>query len=368
MSSIEFSSNQLKLKILAANLTSQSLIIPAHQRDFVWKRAAQQGLVDTVLRGIPMPAVTIRKKELADGTYLQTLEDGQQRLTTLRLYMEGAFADKEGRYFSQLSDLTKERFRNYQVAVQTYEGATDEEAIEIFMKLQGGSSLTVGEKIHSIKDKAPIVAFAQELLLTPGAGFYDRTVPFWGNREDKTGIAPTKAKRGAHTVTAVVICSAIAKQSSELLSKEGLDPMSYAGFVEFDRDQIRSTVEKVVQIFERVHERQPTKKAAMRNKYWDLYNLIAYILHGLLLKQDELPEDCELPSHEDQADVWVDFIVRQALDPKLLETELHCGDKKSGGHGDKTRWHRGWLRMFPECAGSSDDESGSEASDEEDDA
>lgn len=361
MSSIEFTSNPIKLKTLAANLTAQSLVIPTHQRDFVWKRPAQQGLVDTVLRGIPMPAITIRKKELADGTVVSSLEDGQQRLTTLRLYMEGAFSDKDGRYFADLSDVAKERFRSYLVTVTTYENATDGEAIEIFMKLQDGSALSVGEKIHSIKDKAPIVGFAQELLLTPGTGFYDRTVPFWGAGRT------AKARRGAHTVAAVVICAAIAKQSSEFLTKEGLKPQAFADFADFDRNHIRATLEKVVRIFERVHERQPTTSAAIKKQYWELSNLIAYILHGLLLKQDELP-DCEIPSHEEQAEVWVDFIVRQRLDPKILEEELHCGDKKSGGHTGKRRWHRGWLRMFPECAGSSDDDSGSEASDEEDDA
>lgn len=356
MSSVEFSSTQVKLKVLTANLVAQSLVIPAHQRDFVWKRSAQQGLVDTVLRGMPMPEITIRKKELADGMFIQTLEDGQQRLTTLRLYMDDAFPDKDGRYFSQLSEIVMERFRNYPVTVKTYEGATDAEAIEIFMKLQDGSALSVGEKIHSIRDKAPIVGFAQELLLTPGMGVYDRTVPFWG-----VGRSP-KSGRGKDTVAAVVICSAISKQSSEFLTKEGLKPHAFAEFADFDRDRIRSTVEKVVGIFERVCERQPTNSAATKKKYWELSNFVAYILHGLLLKQDELP-DCELPSHEDQAAVWVDFIVRQGLDPSLLERELHCGDKTSGGHTGKHRWHRGWLRMFPQCAGSSDQKTSSDTSD-----
>lgn len=361
MSSIEFTSNPIKLKILAANLTSQALIIPAHQRDFVWKLPARQGLVDTVLRGIPMPAITIRKKDNPDGTVTMSLEDGQQRLTTLRLYMEGAFADKNGVKFDDHSDLTKEKFRSYLVTVTTYENATDAEAIEIFMKLQDGSALSIGEKLHSVKDKAPLVGFAQELLLTPGTGFYDRTIPFWGNGRT------AKAGRGKHTVTAVVIVAAIAKQSSEFLSKEGLKPQTFAEFADFDRDHIRSELEKVIRIFERVHERQPTNSAAIKKQYWEMSNFIAYIIHGLLLKPEELPE-CELPSHEEQADVWVDFIVRQRLNPRILEDELLRGDKARGGHFTKKRWHEGWLRMFPDCADGSDAQPSAAASESDDSA
>ena len=356
MSSIKFDTNPMKLKNLVANLTSEALVIPAHQRSFVWKRPAQQGLVDTVLRGIPMPGITIREKVLPDGTEIQYLEDGQQRLTTLRLYMEGTYPAKDGRKFGDLTEEEKERFRGYRVSVTTYENASDAEAIEIFMKLQDGSALSIGEKIHSIKDKAPIVGFAQELLLTPGMGFYDRTTAFWGDSRT------AKANRGAHTVTAVVICAAIAKGSSEFLCKEGLKPQAFAEFEDFDHEQIRSIVGKVVRIFERVNERQPTTSAAIKKQYWELSNFIAYIIHGLLLKPEELA-DCDLPTHDEQANTWVEFIVRQRLNPQILEDELLCGDKAKGSHFTKERWHRGWLRMFPDCVAPSDAQASPSASD-----
>ncbi len=57
MSSIKFDTTPMKLKNLVANLTSKTLIIPTHQRDFVWKSPAQKGLVDTVLRGIRCPGL-----------------------------------------------------------------------------------------------------------------------------------------------------------------------------------------------------------------------------------------------------------------------------------------------------------------------
>jgi hypothetical protein len=339
MSSIEYTSNPIKLKTLVTNLTIQSLVIPSHQRDFVWKRSAQQSLIDTVVRGIPIPAITIRKKTLSTGVEQSTLEDGQQRLTTLRLYMEGKFADKNGIYFSQLSEISKERFRSYMIPVTTYENATDEEAIEIFMKLQMGSVLSVGERLHAVKDKAPLVQYAQELLLTPGAGFYDRTIPFWGDSRTP------KSARGKHTTRATVICAALAKKSSEFLSQEGINPEEIAKITEFDKESIKNSIEYIVNIFERVYENQPTKSAVIKNQYWEISNYIAYIIHGMLLTESDVT-DFELPSLEQQSDVWVDFIVRQRMSPDILKEELLGDDKTKGGHYTKERWHRGWIRLF----------------------
>lgn len=340
-SNIEYSTNSIKLKVLAANLSSHALVIPPHQRDFVWTKKSQRSLVETIMMGIPIPAVTIRKQLLKDGTTLTTLEDGQQRLTTLRLFMEDAFADEHGRYFSHLSEITKEKFRSYLVPVTTYENATDSEAIEIFMRLQMGSVLSIGERLHAVKDKAPLVAFAQEMLLTPGKGFYDRTVPFWGD------FRTPKTNRGAHTTTAVVICLALAKKNSSFLTKEGLNPKDIADVNDFDKNEITYYLEQIISIFERVHELQPVTTSTLKKHYWDTTNYIGYIIHGLLMDDTKLKSGT-IPFHDEQIQRWVDFMVRQRSTPSILEDELHCGDKAKGGHITLERWHRGWLRMFPE--------------------
>ena len=56
---------------------------PDFQRNEVWSRAAQIMLIDTILKGIPIPKVYI-KSIMKDGNTYRVVIDGQQRLTAIR--------------------------------------------------------------------------------------------------------------------------------------------------------------------------------------------------------------------------------------------------------------------------------------------
>src|SRR5687767_11913972 len=69
---------------------NKSLVLsPSFQRRSVWPQAAKSLLIDTIVRGIPIPIIFLREK-----TDLNTLEpvrevvDGQQRLRTLIAYID----------------------------------------------------------------------------------------------------------------------------------------------------------------------------------------------------------------------------------------------------------------------------------------
>lgn len=69
--------------------TNALALSPSFQRRSVWPRAAKSFLIDTVVRGLPMPIIILREQ-----TNLETLEplrevvDGQQRLRTMISFIE----------------------------------------------------------------------------------------------------------------------------------------------------------------------------------------------------------------------------------------------------------------------------------------
>jgi hypothetical protein len=134
----------------------KSLILsPSFQRRSVWPKAAKSLLVDTVVRGLPMPIIFLRER-----TNLRTLEpirevvDGQQRLRTLIAFIEpNSLSDYEverdsfkvkrthnegvaDKSFHQLDAETRKQILNYDFSVHVLPSDTeDREVLQIFARM-----------------------------------------------------------------------------------------------------------------------------------------------------------------------------------------------------------------------------------------
>lgn len=80
-------SKEFTLKQTTINnfLTKYDFLIPDFQRKFVWKKLKQQQLIDSLLKGFPMGAITLYDN-IDDDNYL--IIDGLQRINTLNLYLK----------------------------------------------------------------------------------------------------------------------------------------------------------------------------------------------------------------------------------------------------------------------------------------
>src|SRR5687768_12472079 len=81
-------------KILDLKRKQMMIVNPEYQRGVVWTEAQQKKLVDSVLRGYPIPLIYLHHiKDEAAGLVSQRFEviDGQQRINALWEYSEGAF-------------------------------------------------------------------------------------------------------------------------------------------------------------------------------------------------------------------------------------------------------------------------------------
>lgn len=142
-----------------------------YQRGPVWDKKQQKKLIDSVLRGYPLPMFYLHyKKTITAGLTNEQLEiiDGQQRINALAEFAERELKlfdpikdDKVARFpsdiknspcpwghktFDELDDTLKEKFLNTELSVVKITTDCNEEARDLFIRLQSGLPLTSQEK------------------------------------------------------------------------------------------------------------------------------------------------------------------------------------------------------------------------------
>jgi hypothetical protein len=141
---------------------------PVYQRGEVWRDRKKALLIDSMLRGIDIPKVYLRK--LVKGAYDYEVADGQQRLSAIFEFYENKFTllnDDEkglnlgkiegkivgGKKLEQLTPDFQDRFRNYEVSIAVIEDASNHEIRTLFGRLQEGEPLVPAEKRNAIISK-----------------------------------------------------------------------------------------------------------------------------------------------------------------------------------------------------------------------
>ena len=136
----------------------QLVLNPQFQRRPVWSDKAKSYLIDTILRGKPIPKVFIRQKlNLTTKTSLREVVDGQQRLRTILSFVKDGFALARGQHpdygglrFSQLPDEIQGQILSFEIAVDLLINLPDKEILDIFARLNSYAVvLNEQEKINS---------------------------------------------------------------------------------------------------------------------------------------------------------------------------------------------------------------------------
>lgn len=137
---------------------NELILQPEFQRGFVWTPEHMENFIKTILDGFPFPEIYISQK----GIDLQTLStqnvvvDGQQRLTTIKRYIEGTHSFEQSiPKFANLPDSDKTDFLNYDVTVRDLKDVSSETMIEIFKRINSTKfTLTAIEVNNAIYDGA----------------------------------------------------------------------------------------------------------------------------------------------------------------------------------------------------------------------
>lgn len=130
----------------AAHTDPPSLILrPAFQRNLVWNLQQQSFLIDSILRGLPVPELYVQITTSADGSERLTVVDGQQRISTCVSFIDGTLRLDQsedldvrwrGSTFGELPEVLQARFRGFKFVVRDLPSSADDAVLrEIFRRL-----------------------------------------------------------------------------------------------------------------------------------------------------------------------------------------------------------------------------------------
>jgi hypothetical protein len=129
---------------------------PFFQRGTVWNDDKKRYFIDSLLKGWGTPKIFLWEIEKDSYACL----DGKQRLTSLFKFMADELELKEeystgygGKRYSELSVDVQDAIDDYEFSIEFLSEATDDEVIELYKRLQGGTPLNFGEKLFAMTGK-----------------------------------------------------------------------------------------------------------------------------------------------------------------------------------------------------------------------
>lgn len=338
---------------LVEMLREGRLSIPPHQREFLWDLKKQQLFLATVQDGMPTANIWLR---LVRGSDIASLEDGRQRLTTLMNYMkpDGTLRDLHGRLFTELPRELQRQMENYAFSVTRYSNATDEQAIDIFMRAQFGLPLTTGQLAYALKSVSPLAQYVTNTLLTSSTGLHDRAALVWGVRN--AGPDKTRKTFLDAVVYGMLAVFGVATRKWGEIQEARFMLQNISALTAAATDRLT----KLIRIYELVNIRRPMHGKPILNRQWNLSHFSAPILWSLY----NFPAE-----HERLTNGWVDWLVAFREDNTLFDTVLYR-DKTSARSWSDERWRFCYLRVFdphssllPATAGSVTDDDDDESED-----
>ncbi|MDB6124785.1 MAG: hypothetical protein JWQ71_3778 [Pedosphaera sp.] len=116
---------------------------PKFQRRSVWSDKARSYLMDSIVRGKPIPKIFIRQDiDPKTKKTVRDVVDGQQRLRTILGFLQDGFkmakahsAEYGGKFYSEFPDDVQTAILKYELSVDLLLDAPDKEVLDIFARL-----------------------------------------------------------------------------------------------------------------------------------------------------------------------------------------------------------------------------------------
>jgi len=131
---------------------------PSYQRNFIWSKNDQSSLIDTILKGYPLPSLFIYKA--SNGKC--EMVDGQQRTRTINKYYKGEILSS-----NKISiDRTRDQFLNYVLPIVYIYDLEEQDSLNEFYVLinKKGKALNTPEVNRAEFSDNPFLKLADEVL------------------------------------------------------------------------------------------------------------------------------------------------------------------------------------------------------------
>lgn len=163
---------------------------PYYQRRSVWKRPAKSLLVDTIMRGLPVPIIIIRDQlDLRSQVTVREVVDGQQRLRTVLTFVGFEPAESESSVpddgwdpftvlkahnaevakasnFRELDETLQARFLDYEFPVHVLPSDTDDATVlKMFTRLNSTGDSLKGAELRNAEFHGPFATLVKDLAI-----------------------------------------------------------------------------------------------------------------------------------------------------------------------------------------------------------
>ncbi len=163
------------LEVLYQKWQRNEMSIESFQRGWVWKTVQASRLIDSFLLGLPVPPIFVYKEPRSQKWIII---DGQQRLRTIcgffegklpnggNFYLRGVSPQWEGKYYTNLDETDRIRFRDAVlrvIIVEQQDPKDDTSIYHIFERLNTGGTQLKAQEVRNCVYHGPFNDFLREL-------------------------------------------------------------------------------------------------------------------------------------------------------------------------------------------------------------
>ena len=260
---------------------SQLELNPAFQRRSVWTERAKSFLMDTIVRGKPIPKIFIRQKlNATTKASVREVVDGQQRLRTILSYLNDGFTISKrhherfgGLYFSQLSEVDDQiqaNILNYELSVDLLVNMPDSEVLDVFSRLNSYAVVLNEQERLNATRFGPFKLLADSL----GHTYYE----FW--LQNRILTAQQILRMGEVTLAADLLIAMLEGVKSKKQIKNFYT--AYEKEFEYDVKALASRFQDTIAAIDAIFKQSLAASEFRRiHLFYTLFTAVYHVLHGL---------------------------------------------------------------------------------------